>query len=79
MQFSGEYGLYSSFTEKIITKESLPLLCQGNRIKSNNIQDEQFLFFDRNLRLYLCFSSEEDDEIVECDGCGVSVHEGIYR
>ena len=21
--------------------------------------------------------SEEDDEIVDCDGCGVSVHEGM--
>ena len=26
----------------------------------------------------LCYDSEEEDEIVECDGCGVTVHEGMY-
>ena len=26
----------------------------------------------------LCHDSEEEDEIVECDGCGVTVHEGMY-
>ena len=24
------------------------------------------------------FFSEDDDEIVECDNCGVAVHEGCY-
>ena len=29
-------------------------------------------------RFYFMFYSGEDDEIVECDGCGVTVHEGCY-
>lgn len=33
--------------------------------------------FDIKASLLSCFS-EGHDEIVECDGCGVSVHEGCY-
>ena len=39
-----------------------------------------FIFFDYviyNIILYYSVDSDED-EIIECDGCGILVHEGCY-
>ena len=38
----------------------------------------RYLLNGNNYKVFDTFNSESDDEIVECDNCGVAVHEGCY-
>ena len=51
----------------------------------NRVVAQSLAFYHRDIEVHICastvsvgVSSEQDNEIVECDGCGASVHEGFY-
>lgn len=66
-------------------KQEIPISSGNGVVEMNSIPASSLypLYRHKQIRVTICCVclgdiSEEDDEIVECDNCGVSVHEGCY-